>query len=1407
MLSPTLYPAPLRDGSVTARLPVFDFDDTFTTLDPTARFDFAAPAGALPPVVDGAPLRSFTPQRMRGVGSAAVEHASEVASSSDSPARSKSHALLHSSSHDVSGDARGRAPSPIGVHHLQHAAHRNVGDGAEGGAMAAAYDLWSSSFSSDDAATSAADAAHPPRRATTGLDDLLSRWRRHATRDASAQPDSEPIPCPHDADLPDVVCEDTELKSLLMAPFVREHPVNLLVHRIGPSLLIESASRYEAGAPAAAASTDDSLTTPDARRRQQQGRRERIADRQRTSQRQRAMVSKLLYLSIMAEEGSTDRPVAAAGEPLASALPAADPPAGCTPSSGAASAAQPSALDPFTRRALRWKFDDLSILVGSSTPLVQHGARGTATLRVQDSSAYLRQVETLELWLDNVMNSAGHVAVCYHTDGVVQGYRLVPTDDLPGLGVPPFAPVAVQRHARNVLQWLRASCAEDGGSYVLLKEEGGTELKLFDLRQRHDTFDAASAAAPAPPAPATYADTPAVAGGSPPRRVPPAVSSPLALDDVDNACTKRPHSAEAEAEATAAADCSSAPTSSSGAALATAFDYPVAMMCFRMAQCLPNSDAETLRLLLKAIHLFNDNDTTTALVRATAHAQSAQHYFSCSPLSDSNVWALRHAKLAAQHVATVMTAPAETEFVPAHRDVPPAVSAEALGLSLVKLACGMATNAIGNKSWCDAVEALAVAVGVLSLRADLIPLGLLVQTPDMPLVPHDAEAGGGGKASTAAGRGDKRPSSLAKRQPASTANTTAAAAVEAEAPPPPQQAQRLAALASIEALAADLVAQWLEALGPDEAAAAAVPPPADTSHAARDAYEALRRDIRVVLVAAERAVVDAMLHVARGRAAIAAPGAFVRVPTYEEALEALPPRLATIAVLHGPALEVTCAGLFDAAFASYNRALAAAECDGRGARDVRVKMARLRGLHAATHVAAFVAAERAAKDEAQSPPHFRAQMRTASRASVAAAASEYELAAAAHRAVGDGMSAVRMAHNHSKLLTRMADMAAVDAGGALTARELTLLAAAARVVEAALATDRAVAAGDEGGAACDHAGLHAANVHAIVASRMLATLAAEPPLNLVRERPPPECGAVVLPFTYAAEEHDAAAAAGPRNQQEQQQQQRAVAARVSVDAVVAQAVEDHLLPALRHAKAAKHSPTEAMVHDMLADARRCLAGIAPVVVAGVRPLRTSGWVAAAIASAPVAVRIERTRSAAASLHAAVAAHAAADAQHPAYCVSCLLLCDVYVALAQLLQTDDDAFDQRVEAVERAVAAIHSTRAWLLLRVGSDDNDTARPLPAALAPDAAAILAAQKLAAVLLLCLKLQREAGQHHDGAGSLRALYADAARVPVEHAPGARDGTAVVRRVAALLEQLTSVFRAFDMRGATAAQRRGRRA
>eukprot|EP00962_Isochrysis_galbana_P054032 scaffold25556_cov70-Isochrysis_galbana.AAC.1 len=68
-----------------------------------------------------------------------------------------------------------------------------------------------------------------------------------------------------------------------------------------------------------------------------------------------------------------------------------------------------------------------------------------------------------------------------------QGYRAVPTHDLPGGGGLSadggFSPAAVTSCAVSVLRFLRSNCTREAGTYWLVRRAGGEELELYDISE------------------------------------------------------------------------------------------------------------------------------------------------------------------------------------------------------------------------------------------------------------------------------------------------------------------------------------------------------------------------------------------------------------------------------------------------------------------------------------------------------------------------------------------------------------------------------------------------------------------------------------------------------------------------------------------------------------------------------------------------------------------------------------------------------------------------------------------------------------------------------------------------------------------------------------------------------------
>ncbi|XP_016466410.2 uncharacterized protein LOC107789148 isoform X1 [Nicotiana tabacum] len=156
------------------------------------------------------------------------------------------------------------------------------------------------------------------------------------------------------------------------------------------------------------------------------------------------------------------------------------------------------------RRVLFWQFHHFRMLLGSDLLIFSNDKYVAVSLHLWDVSRQVTPLTWLDAWLDNIMASVPELAICYHQDGVVQGYELLKTDDiflLKGIsddGTPAFHPNVVQQNGLSVLRFLQENCKQDPGAYWLYKSAGEDAIQLFDLsvipqnRPDDDTDDSSS---------------------------------------------------------------------------------------------------------------------------------------------------------------------------------------------------------------------------------------------------------------------------------------------------------------------------------------------------------------------------------------------------------------------------------------------------------------------------------------------------------------------------------------------------------------------------------------------------------------------------------------------------------------------------------------------------------------------------------------------------------------------------------------------------------------------------------------------------------------------------------------------------------------------------------------------------
>ncbi|KAL6515654.1 hypothetical protein OROHE_018688 [Orobanche hederae] len=138
-------------------------------------------------------------------------------------------------------------------------------------------------------------------------------------------------------------------------------------------------------------------------------------------------------------------------------------------------------------RVLFWQFHNFRMLLGSDLLIFSNEKYAAVSLHLWDVSRKVTPLTWLEAWLDNFMASVPELAICYHQDGVVQGYELLKTNDiflLKGIsddGTPAFQPHVVQHNGLSVMRFLQENCKQDPGAYWLYKSAGEDDIQLFDL--------------------------------------------------------------------------------------------------------------------------------------------------------------------------------------------------------------------------------------------------------------------------------------------------------------------------------------------------------------------------------------------------------------------------------------------------------------------------------------------------------------------------------------------------------------------------------------------------------------------------------------------------------------------------------------------------------------------------------------------------------------------------------------------------------------------------------------------------------------------------------------------------------------------------------------------------------------
>ncbi|KAJ1634440.1 hypothetical protein T492DRAFT_973693 [Pavlovales sp. CCMP2436] len=83
------------------------------------------------------------------------------------------------------------------------------------------------------------------------------------------------------------------------------------------------------------------------------------------------------------------------------------------------------------RQVVRWQVRGWQLLLGSDTLVFGNAEHPSVTLQLCDLEREITPTTCLDFWLDNVMAGVPEVAVCGHQRGIVSGYKVLRTEDVP----------------------------------------------------------------------------------------------------------------------------------------------------------------------------------------------------------------------------------------------------------------------------------------------------------------------------------------------------------------------------------------------------------------------------------------------------------------------------------------------------------------------------------------------------------------------------------------------------------------------------------------------------------------------------------------------------------------------------------------------------------------------------------------------------------------------------------------------------------------------------------------------------------------------------------------------------------------------------------------------------------------
>ncbi|KAL3986002.1 hypothetical protein ACH3XW_40985 [Acanthocheilonema viteae] len=133
-----------------------------------------------------------------------------------------------------------------------------------------------------------------------------------------------------------------------------------------------------------------------------------------------------------------------------------------------------------------WNFYDLNMLVDVNLPIFGCKSNPCVTLHPKDlKQRPINFLTGVDLYLDQSMCNAPEALLCWHLGGYVKEYELIRTEDIPHLENSKFDPLVLRNVAENIIAFLQDKVAQEGHTYWLCHDKGDNDrepmLRLWDL--------------------------------------------------------------------------------------------------------------------------------------------------------------------------------------------------------------------------------------------------------------------------------------------------------------------------------------------------------------------------------------------------------------------------------------------------------------------------------------------------------------------------------------------------------------------------------------------------------------------------------------------------------------------------------------------------------------------------------------------------------------------------------------------------------------------------------------------------------------------------------------------------------------------------------------------------------------